>query len=1348
MKDRYNISLIIIITLFLVGSFVFYSGLITERLNAEGQTDVATDSDAGQQKEEDSLIDAEMRPFMTEGDALIFDNEDGLIGNSSVPDPEYRPVGDKRPMTNSADWWEDAKNYITATFGVVDGQYNTSDSAPPAGNIWCAGLVSRVMNNSYPDGNKIGITESVEVLYNEITASGDYEFIGEGYVSDFVDIVESTKAGDIMLLMSPTSGGGWKWTHSQLITYYGYIYSQGAGGKIRMNTFDAYNQYGAYDPTLSSGYYYYIYRYKTAPSSYLGIKKVGSYSENAYNNVWFEAYDEVGNYLGAYMTGAADDESGGYAYYLRNSSDDLSYVLEDGGIPLPVGSTVYLYEQGIKSGSTYVLPDGASGYAGICGSEWSYVYGPQKEYYIELETVGYDDWTASNAYIVEEPEIEGEVTPISYGKLSLKKKVRSEYSLYTQDRNRFSLEGARYQIQSEDGRLNYYLETDASGVAFLLDSKGKRTKVSVIEDVPLGKYYCWETKASKGYKIDSECSESNKKSVVLTEENRNGEFVSNEVPEVSFLGGLQLIKKSSEDYTKDNKNYDLRAEYEVYNSTGAVAGRINTNEQGGGYLGGLPSGKYTVKETKAGKGFKLDETTYNIQISVPNAGTYIYDGVDYSAVFEPGYYREKNKDISGLSNSGLLEHFAKHGLSEGRRASAYFDVSFYAKKKGLSNYEAFKHYLGFGIYESENAAPDDYLNQTIAAGVYQNNSSKPVTVSFETPDNYKKGLTIEKYDKYSGRMTVEGEGTLEGAQFEISYYALDTLENIEEKEADSVWHVTTRLGEDGRYLAILNEEYMTPDGEQSELYIDEKGDIFIPFGVVKIEEIGSPTGYTLNDVAYEADGERQAEPVLLMINEESDFSGKVSVYDEAIRGNIKLVKRTFEDDYPMSGVDFEVKSVKSGETLIITTDENGCATTEGLWMSAAEDGEDIEPKEGVGALPYGEYTVSELRCDANMDKQLEPPITVRIEEEMTYDAFDPSNTEPIIRNVPLPEIGTTAHEKDSELDVASLSSDITFVDTVEYKYLKADTEYTLLGKLMVKDASGQVAEMLKDGNPITVKKTFRTEEGNEKSIYEKNGSVDMAFEGIDVRGLEGKSLVFYEYLYLGDSVDEEAEYEGYEDEDIFPVSHENPDDEAQTIHVARIGTKAHEKGSDSNVIERNKDIVIIDTVKYENVTVGETYRLEGVLYDKKTGEPIKVDGKEIITSGSFVAEKESGEVDVEFNFDAEKISSTSIVVFETMYDTEGRVVAEHKDIEDKDQTITVTEKVVSKEEKKEDKLEEEKLEEKGEAELPVVEKNEAAKAASGKPKTGDSVYVKLVIIYMIIAGAMIMFIIYKKKKDN
>ena len=204
-------------------------------------------------------------------DMLMIDDDMELLGASSSGSPTYRSVGNLRPADNSADWWRNAQSYIASHFGVVDGQYNTSSTAPSSGSMWCAGLVSRVMNATYPNGSKIAITESVENLYSNMVSTGDYTYIGEGHVDNFVDIITGTKAGDIMLFKT-----GGRWTHVNIITYYGYIYSQGANQHIRMNTFDSYNKYGAYDSSLSSGYYFYIYRPKEVPVNVgpFSLKKV------------------------------------------------------------------------------------------------------------------------------------------------------------------------------------------------------------------------------------------------------------------------------------------------------------------------------------------------------------------------------------------------------------------------------------------------------------------------------------------------------------------------------------------------------------------------------------------------------------------------------------------------------------------------------------------------------------------------------------------------------------------------------------------------------------------------------------------------------------------------------------------------------------------------------------------------------------------------------------------------------------------------------------------------------------------------------------------------------------------
>ena len=112
--------------------------------------------------------------------------------------------------------------------------------------------------------------------------------------------------------------------------------------------------------------------------------------------------------------------------------------------------------------------------------------------------------------------------------------------------------------------------------------------------------------------------------------------------------------------------------------------------------------------------------------------------------------------------------------------------------------------------------------------------------------------------------------------------------------------------------------------------------------------------------------------------------------------------------------------------------------------------------------------------------------------------------------------------------------------------------------MMILYEEGNIKELEKDGRPVTSMTHFTTESDYQKSIFEMTGTVDVLFEPIDVSDLGGSSIVIYEYLYIGNGTDEDNEYTDYENEDIFPVKHENPKDEDQTVHVIKIGTSASE----------------------------------------------------------------------------------------------------------------------------------------------------------------------------------------------
>ena len=121
--------------------------------------------------------------------------------------------------------------------------------------------------------------------------------------------------------------------------------------------------------------------------------------------------------------------------------------------------------------------------------------------------------------------------------------------------------------------------------------------------------------------------------------------------------------------------------------------------------------------------------------------------------------------------------------------------------------------------------------------------------------------------------------------------------------------------------------------------------------------------------------------------------------------------------------------------------------------------------------------------------------------------------------------------------------------------------------------------------------------------------------------------------------------------------------------IPELGTKASIEGKKK--FTANGDITIDDVVSYKNLTVGKEYTVSGVLMDKSTGKAFLVDGEEIRSEVTFTPETADGEVTVSFTFDGSVITKeTEIVAFETLY-RDGKEIAVHDDIDDKDQTVTI-----------------------------------------------------------------------------
>ena len=115
------------------------------------------------------------------------------------------------------------------------------------------------------------------------------------------------------------------------------------------------------------------------------------------------------------------------------------------------------------------------------------------------------------------------------------------------------------------------------------------------------------------------------------------------------------------------------------------------------------------------------------------------------------------------------------------------------------------------------------------------------------------------------------------------------------------------------------------------------------------------------------------------------------------------------------------------------------------------------------------------------------------------------------------------------------------------------------------------------------------------------------------------------------------------------ASHEDLEDEGQTIHFPKIGTTALDSETKDHIGKADSEVTLVDTVTYENLEPGTEYILTGTLMDKATGEALVIGDKAVTTEVTFTPEKSSGSVDVTFSFDGTTGAGKDLVAFEELY---------------------------------------------------------------------------------------------------
>lgn len=430
---------------------------------------------------------------------------------------------------------------------------------------------------------------------------------------------------------------------------------------------------------------------------------------------------------------------------------------------------------------------------------------------------------------------------------------------------------------------------------------------------------------------------------------------------------LQLHKSSSnKELTAGNGCYSLSgAEYGIYTDKACTKkiGSITTNASGYGSYSKYvdASASYYAKETKAPKGYELDETVYTFVNSGKKAadGTKIYS---FSCTDEPvndpvGIILQKKNAVTGETTG--------QGL-----AGAVFSIEYYAQE--IDKDYNVKPGDTAPALNSKNLKRTWYI-QTDEDG-YCDLNKKYLASEYSSDDFYYTSAENPVPAIPIGTVVIREVKAPEGYSLSDVVFYRHISEEIAEIAKDTNTPINVPIDEmpAKAYIGIhkLNRSGIGVGGAVYGLYSDSacaslydklttnadgKGIFAKSVDVGKtyyIKEITAPTGYELDDTVY---------PVIA--NEENSTVETAviqTIYEDAIKADLKIKKSS--TDGIVSNLWFAISDNLGNEYNAVSTDKNGEATVKGLRVYDDKGNKitytvkELGFKTTLGSHSYGGYT--------------------------------------------------------------------------------------------------------------------------------------------------------------------------------------------------------------------------------------------------------------------------------------------------------------------------------------------------------------------------------------------------------
>ena len=869
-----------------------------------------------------------------------------------------------------------------------------------------------------------------------------------------------------------------------------------------------------------------------------------------------------------------------YTVTLTKTSADVSITQGNSAYSL-VGATYNVYKGTSGTGSVVAtFTTDAAGHATLSTP-------------LEDGTYSVKEVTPPKGYKLDEKiytfTIDGSDTSLSVedepGTLTLNLKKKDSQTGSTPQGNA-SLSGAVYQVSYQLGgqTVTEELTSDASG------------NLGTLEGIPFGSVTVKELSTPEGYRLDTEVH-----TYTVDGSQLVGDTYTLQVDDLTEdvqRGGLTIQKLDAQTGTTPQGDASLEGiQFEIINQSanpvvvngntaqpGQVAITITTNAAGMAATGedALPYGEYTVREVATNDSMLK---TFDEEISV----TIDSDGVmlEYEAeneVVRGGIDIEKQDSQMGTTPQGnssfsgidfeIINRCANPVVVDGQ-TYAVGDVVMTITTDESGHATTGSDVLPYGTYEVRESQTNESMLltwQDETVQVRQNGHSVSVTA---VNDVERGGLSVEKQDTITGS-TPQGDANFEGITFQI-------INN-------------------SRNPVIVEGQKYQPGEVVKTLVTDSEGkastaDDLLPYGEYILHESATNESMLLTA------------PDQTVLVEDDGVIYEFTMADEVVRGGVLIEKRDLESGLltPLGGASLD------GTLFEITNKSVNPVYVNGALYAPGEVCATIEVVDGIAqtdarALPYGSYQMVESKPGEGY-----------------------LHTDQIVRSFQLREDGQIIEFRDGDAAYNQvIRGDLQFVKVGEggesnmHRFanvaFKLTSQTTGESHIVVTDENGEVRTVT-EWNPHS-QNTNGNDEITDETLWDDHAGTwfGLTTEGWMVDVQDELGALPYDTYTL-----EELPCEGNQGYELVTVPDITISRNNTTIYlgtiddqfegVPEIGTTALVDGE--HVAEPAGEITLVDTVAYENLKVGQTYKLSGILMDKATGEPLLVNEQQELSSHKY-----------------------------------------------------------------------------------------------------------------------------------